>query len=202
MTARLGAALTVLLLITGCTSMKPADFRDSTPTLVLEEYFIGETRAWGLFEDRFGTLRRQFTVDIEGSWDGTVLVLDERFVFSDGERDRRVWHITKTGPHSYEGRADDVIGVAHGEAYGNALNWRYRMDLKVGDGTVRVHFNDWMFLQPSGVLLNRARVSKLGIEIGEVTIAFMKPHATEGATASWLNTGPPAAAIAATATRR
>ncbi len=201
MTARLGAALTVLLLITGCTSMKPADFRDSTPTLVLEEYFIGETRAWGLFEDRFGTLRRQFTVDIEGSWDGTVLVLDERFVFSDGERDRRVWHITKTGPHSYEGRADDVIGVAHGEAYGNALNWRYRMDLKVGDGTVRVHFNDWMFLQPSGVLLNRARVSKLGVEIGEVTLAFMKPGATEAPATSPFNAAPPADATATAVSR-
>lgn len=175
MTARLGAALTGLLLITGCTSMKPEDFKDATPALVLEEYFVGETRAWGLFEDRFGRLRRQFTVEIEGSWDGELLILDERFVFSDGERDRRVWRITKTGPNTYEGRADDVIGVARGEALGNALNWRYDMDLKVGDGTLRVHFNDWMFLQPSGVLLNRARVSKFGISIGEVTLAFMKP---------------------------
>jgi len=47
------------------------------------------------------------------------------------------------------------------------------MDLKVGDGTLRVHFNDWMFLQPSGILLNRARVTKLGVEIGTVTLAFM-----------------------------
>ncbi len=201
MTARLGAALAGILLISGCTSMKPVEFRDSTPALVLEEYFVGETRAWGLFEDRFGRLRRQFTVDIEGSWDGSLLVLDERFVFSDGDRDRRVWRITKTGPNSYEGRADDVVGVAHGEAYGNALNWRYQMDLKVGDGTVRVHFNDWMFLQPSGVLLNRARVSKLGIEIGEVTLAFMKPGVAARAAASRLSTGSTAAATARAASR-
>ena len=51
------------------------------------------------------------------------------------------------------------------------------MDLKIGDGTMRVHFNDWMFLQPSGILLNRARVSKLGVEIGTVTLAFMKKNA-------------------------
>lgn len=181
MTTRLCAALMILILITGCTSMKPADFKESTPTLVLEEYFSGDTRAWGLFEDRFGKLRRQFTVEISGTWDGEVLVLDERFEYSDGERDRRVWQITKTGPHSYVGRADDVVGTAQGEAYGNALNWRYHMDLKVGAGTMRVHFNDWMFLQPSGVLLNRARVSKLGIEIGEVTLAFMKPDSRQEA---------------------
>jgi hypothetical protein len=44
-----------------------------------------------------------------------------------------------------------------------------------------VHFNDWMFLQPSGVLLNRARVSKFGITIGEVTLAFMKADKMEAA---------------------
>jgi hypothetical protein len=159
--------------------MKPTDFKEATPALVIEEYFAGETRAWGLFEDRFGRLRRQFTVDITGTWDGDELVLDERFLYSDGETDRRVWKIRKTGPHTYEGRADDVVGAASGEAYGNALNWRYAMDLKVGDGTMRVRFNDWMFLQPSGVLLNRARVSKFGFKIGEVTLAFVKPGTAE-----------------------
>ena len=154
--------------------MKPSDFSGTTPQLRIEEYFAGHTRAWGIFEDRFGNLRRQFVVDIEGKWDGKTLVLDESFLYSDGERDRRVWTIRKIDAHRYEGQAADVIGVAVGEAYGNALNWRYDMDLKVGEGTLRVHFNDWMFLQEPGVLVNRARVSKFGIEIGEVTLFFQK----------------------------
>lgn len=174
---RWGAALVALLVVSGCSSMTPVDFKDTEPKLVIEDYFLGETQAWGLFEDRFGTIRRQFTVDIDGTWDGEELVLDERFRYSDGETERRVWRIRRTGEHSYEGSADDVVGVARGEAYGNALNWRYDMNLKVGDDTWRVHFDDWMFLQPSGVLLNRARVTKFGIEIGEVTLAFMKPEA-------------------------
>jgi hypothetical protein len=175
MKVRLGGVLIALLLVGGCSTMKPIDFKDNEPKLTLERYFLGTTRAWGLFEDRFGTVRRQFTVDITGSRDGDDLVLDERFRYSDGETDRRVWRIRRTGEHGYEGRAADVVGVATGEAYGNALNWRYEMDLKVGDRTLRVHFDDWMFLQPSGVLLNRARVSKFGIDIGEVTLVFMKP---------------------------
>jgi len=176
MMLRLGSILIALLLLGGCSRMKPIDFKDGEPKLTLEDYFRGTTRAWGLFEDRFGRIRRQFVVDIAGRHDGDVLVLDERFRYSDGETDRRVWRIRKTGDNSYEGRADDVVGVASGEAYGNVLNWRYDMDLKVGDGTLRVHFNDWMFLQPSGVLLNRAKVSKFGINIGEVTLVFIKPE--------------------------
>ena len=176
MVGRIVTAVAAFLMLNGCTKMKPAEFKDRSPILSIEEYFQGSTKAWGIFEDRFGTLRRQFVVEITGTWDGTVLQLDERFQYSDGETDRRVWRIRKTGDHNYEGEADDVIGKAKGEAYGNALNWRYGMDLKVGDGTVRVQFDDWMFLQPSNVLINRAKVSKFGIEVGSVTLAFIKPE--------------------------
>ena len=163
-----------LIVLSGCTSMEPTDFSNTKPVLRIEKYFVGQTRAWGIFEDRFGNLRRQFVVDIQGNWDGENLVRDEKFRYSDGETDRRIWSIKKIDAHRYEGTAADVIGVAAGEAHGNALNWRYDMDMKVGEGTLRVHFNDWMYLQPSGVLVNRARVSKFGIEIGEVSLFFQK----------------------------
>ena len=155
--------------------MKPKDFKDSQPRLSLEDYFMGQTLAWGIFEDRFGRLRRQFQVDIVGTFNGDELVLDEHFTYSDGELDRRIWHIRRTAEHSYEGRADDVFGVARGKSYGNSFYWSYRVALKIGEKSVPVRFKDWMFLQPGGVLVNRARVSKLGITIGEVTLTFVKP---------------------------
>ena len=165
-----------LLLITGCSPMKPDDFAKSQQRFVLEEYFAGKTRAWGLYEDRFGTGKRQFVVDIVGVWDGTQLTLDEDFTFDDGERSTRQWRIRKMPDGSYEGRADDVIGVAIGKVGGNALHWRYVLDLKISESsTLAVSFDDWMFLQPGGVMINRARMSKLGIELGQVTISFVKP---------------------------
>ncbi len=179
-----GKLIATLLLVSGCNPMEATDFRDNEPRLVLEEYFAGSTTAWGLFEDRFGTVRRQFVVDITGTWDGETIVLDEHFTYSDGELDRRVWRIRKLDQHRYEGTADDVVGVAHGETYGNALNFRYDVDLEIGGRTVRVHFDDWMFLQPSDVLINRARVSKFGIEIGEVTLVFMKGDDAAGGDAA------------------
>ncbi len=163
------------LFLNGCTGMKPSDFTSHQPAFVLESYFSGKTRAWGIFEDRFGTVRRQFVVDIDGRWDGEELTLDESFVFDDGERSTRQWRIRKTADDRYEGRADDVIGTATGVSSGNALNWSYVLNLKTGDdSTLRVRFDDWMFLQPGGVMLNRARMSKFGFELGQVTIAFQK----------------------------
>jgi len=39
-----------------------------------------------------------------------------------------------------------------------------------------VRFDDWMYLQSDGVLLNRAKVTKFGVELGTVTLAFSKDY--------------------------
>ena len=168
-------SLLVILILTGCSSMKPQDFKESDPKLTLFDYFKGKTSAWGIFEDRFGNVRRQFQVEIEGRINGNEMTLDERFHYNDGEKDQRIWRIRKTGDQTFEGEADDVIGIAKGEVQGNALNWTYDLNLKVGDSSYKVHFDDWMFLQSDGVMINRARLSKWGFDIGEVTLFFMKP---------------------------
>jgi hypothetical protein len=161
-------------LLAGCTSMRPEDYAGTEPRLVLEDYFLGKTRAWGIFQDRSGKLRRQFTVDIDGRLQDGELVLTEDFVYADGERSQRVWRIRRLDEHRYEGRAADVAGVATGLAYGQALNWRYDLMLEVDGSTWKVHFDDWMFLQSDGVLINRAAMSKFGIHLGDVTLFFRR----------------------------
>jgi hypothetical protein len=184
MTLRTPLALLALaglaLILAGCASVKPEDYTGTTPRLVLEDYFLGKTRAHGIFQDRSGRLKRQFTVDIDGRMEGGEMVLTEDFVYADGERSQRIWRIRRLDEHRYEGRAADVVGTATGLAYGQALNWRYDLDLKVGEDVYRVHFDDWMFLQEDGVLINRAEMRKFGIRLGDVTIFFQRvdgaPH--------------------------
>ena len=159
-------------LLAGCGSMQIEDHADGTPTLVLEEYFTGKTRAWGLFEDRFGVVQRQFVVDIVGTWDGEVLTLTEDFVYDDGETEQRIWIVRKTGPTTYTGTTENAVGEASGEIAGNAFHWQYDFNLAVGDDTWQVHFDDWMFLQPGGVLLNKATVTRWGIKLGTVFLSF------------------------------
>ena len=167
-----------IFLVVGCSSMDVENFAGKEPELQLEKYFDGETKAWGIFEDRFGNLRRQFTVNITGSWNGKKLVLDEHFEYSDGEVERRVWKITKEDQHNYVGTADDVFGIAKGKVFGNAFQWGYDVNLKFSGRLWRVSFEDWMFLQPGGVLVNKAKVSKWGIHLGTVTLFFLKSKET------------------------
>ena len=168
-------SILITLLLTGCSSMKSHNFTESQPKLSLFDYFKGNTSAWGIFEDRFGNIRRQFQVNIDGTIEGDELILDEQFLYSDGEKDQRVWRIRKTGDQVFEGKAEDVIGTAKGVVQGNALHWEYDLNLKIGKSFYKVHFDDWMFLQPGGVLINKASVSKFGVNIGNVILFFKKP---------------------------
>jgi hypothetical protein len=113
-------------------------------------------------------------VEMDCKWAGNVGTLDENFTYSDGTKERRVWTITKLSVNEYKGTAGDVIGEARGVAYGNALRWRYVLNLKVSDKFVEVNFDDWMYQMDDRMVMNRAAMSKFGIELGQVTLAFRK----------------------------
>ena len=149
-------------------------FKGSQPTLTLEDYFEAKTEAWGMFHDRFGNLKRTFKVDITGTIESNTLTLDEKFLYDDGEQDSRVWTIKILGDNQYSGTASDGVGEATGISEGNALNWKYKLNLKVGESTILVDFDDWMFLQDRNILMNRAEVKKWGLNIGVVSITFLK----------------------------
>jgi hypothetical protein len=168
------ALLALLALAAGCASVEPQDYRDERPALDLFRYFDGTVDAWGQFQDRSGRVVKRFKVRIRGTVRDERLTLEEDFAYSDGTTQRRVWTIEKTGEGRYAGTAGDVVGRADGRSAGNALNWRYVLALEVDGRTWHVSFDDWMFLHEDGVLLNRAEMSKFGIRLGEVFIAFRR----------------------------
>jgi hypothetical protein len=172
------AALSCLLgtmLLIACAAPMPSDYAREAPQLELRKYFNGPLTAHGMFSDRAGKVVRRFSVQMTGTWNGAQGVLDEEFTYSDGKKERRTWRLTDHGGGRYSGRADDVIGEAVGQAAGNALNWRYTLALPVDGKIWEVQFDDWMCQMDDRVMLNKAVMSKFGITLGEVTLAFSKP---------------------------
>lgn len=168
--------LASVLLIAACASGPSLDTQLGGPDLVLEEYFGGPVLAYGQFQDRFGTVRRRFEVDVVGDWDGQTLTLTEDFRYDDGTTEQRVWRLGKTGPTTWAGTAAGVIGEATGEVRGDTFNWRYTIDLPIGGGeTLRASFDDWIWQLDDTRLLNRAYISRFGVRLGEVIIFFEKP---------------------------
>ena len=166
------------LLLVSCSSPQVSQYASEKPALDLSEYFSGTIDAYGIFTDRSGEVKKRFTVLIKANWtivDGKkVGTLDESFECSDGTRQKRIWTLTEQSPGQYIGRADDVVGGAQGQSAGNALNWTYTLAFPV-DGTIyNVQFNDWMYLVTPKIMLNKAKMSKFGIDLGEVTLSFFK----------------------------
>ena len=92
--------LILIFFLTGCTSnMKPTDFKDQKPRLIIENYLSGNVKAWGMLQNRSGKVTRQFQADLNGKWDGSTLILDEQFNWSDGEKQKRQWKIKKLLQH-------------------------------------------------------------------------------------------------------
>jgi len=127
-----------------------------------------------MFQDRSGKVIKRFHVLIEGRMEGAQLVLDEHFTYSDGSTQQRIWRLREISPGQWRGSAGDVLGEAIGEVAGNALRWRYDLLLPVDGSVYQVHFDDWMYLLDAQTLINRSFMSKLGVELGQVTLFFRK----------------------------
>jgi hypothetical protein len=169
-----------VLFLAACTG-KPSlnDPALGTAKLNMEEFFDGTVTAKGQFQDVFGTVRRRFDVTIKGDWNGKRLRLVEDFVYEDGSTEQRVWTLVKTGADTWRGTAPGVIGEAVGVEDGDRFNWKYTIDLPVPAAggpakTVRVTFDDWMWLLSKDRLLNRAYMKRYGVDVGDVTISFEK----------------------------
>jgi hypothetical protein len=177
----LGLATGSALALSACAGPQIADYAAETPVLDLRKYFTGTVDAWGIFTDRSGRVVKRFTVVIDCQWQGDEGVLDEAFTYSDGTLQRRVWRLKALPNGRYEGRADDVVGMATGQTKGNAFQWQYTLALPVDGKVWEVQFDDWMFLMNDSVMLNKAVMSKLGVTLGEVTLSFSRREASVGA---------------------
>jgi len=168
--------LLVAFLLISCsgTNMKPIDFKDQKPRLIIEDYLSGNVKAWGILQNRSGKVIRQFSAELNGSWDGSQLILNEKFDWSDGEVQKRQWKINKIDEHNYEGVADDVVGKAKGYSYGPAFKFEYVLLVPVKGREMKITFDDWIFKQNDEIAINRATMTKFGIKVAELTVLFKK----------------------------
>ena len=161
--------------LTACGSVDVDHYAREKPELELSNFFSGTIDAWGIFQKRDGSVARRFHVVIEATWTSpNEGVVDEHFTYSDGETQRRVWTLKRQPDGTWQGTADDVVGVAIGKVAGNALRWKYVMRLPVDGKEYLVDFDDWMWQLDESAMMNRSVMSKFGIDLGEVSLFFKK----------------------------
>lgn len=149
--------------------------RNETAAFDLLAYFEGETRAHGVFEDRAGKLKRRFTVEMTGRAEGSALILDEAFLFDDGERQHRTWRLERGMGQSFTGTCDDSVGVAQGRFGEGSAVLSSVLRVKAGKRHISIAFDDIFHDTGGGTVLNRSTLRKWGVRLGQVLILFRKP---------------------------
>lgn len=140
----------------------------------IKEYFTGNIVAWGMLEDYNNKVTRRFCVEIEGTWNDNEGVLAEKFYFDDGEINYRNWRLTKLDNGDYQGTAEDVIGTAIGKHSAFAFQLEYTLLLEVGGKSYQVSMDDWMYQIDEYRVMNKTSISKMGINLANVTLFFDK----------------------------
>lgn len=144
-----------------------------------EQFFLGDIHARGFVRNRSGKVIRRFWAEIVGTWDEQEqqLTLDEILHFDDGDVLNRVWVIERLADGSYEGRAEDVPGVAEGEVEGVDGVLRYALTVQYRGMDVTVSVNDFFHAVSDDVMYNNTQMSKFGLSVGSVSSVFYKGDA-------------------------
>ncbi len=165
---------------TGCSSLQPRDFANSSTTFEPDKYFTGHVRSWGVTENRAGEPKSRFTTESFGKRDANGdVTIEQTFHYDDGRTQQRKWQVHRIDAHHYEATANDVVGKARGEAHGNVFRWEYTIALKPGNPFANVRLHQWMYL-PEGTetMFTRVTVKKFGIRIAQVTESFQRVSST------------------------
>jgi len=164
------------MLLFSCSNKSPKIYENSAPKFDIRKFFRGNLEAYGILQDRSGKVIKTFTVKMTGSWQGNQGILKEDFVFSDNKTDHREWKISMIDDHNFTAQAGDVVGIANGEQYGNAVRMNYVLTIPLDDNKTKYNFtiNDWMYLINDDSLINVSTISKFYIKFATLTIGFKK----------------------------
>ncbi len=167
--------LGVAMILASCAHMQVADFAGQRPLLDPTKFFAGRTRSEGVMENRGGVPKQRVTTTTAGRWEGDTLILEQDLNLGDAKPQHRSWRIRKVDQHHYVATANDMIGSATGEAYGNVFHWDFTLALSPGNPLANVRMSQWMYLQPDGrTLINHSTIRKFGIVAAQVTEQFRR----------------------------
>lgn len=141
---------------------------------VMERYFAGSSTAKGTFRAING-LKRELDIRLRGTVRPDGLTLREDIRYDDGQSERKTWRFTRTGPNTYHGTREDVVGGTTVHVKGNTVRFNYLVDLDPGPKESLYRFYDTLVFAPDGrSMTNTATVWKAIFPVARVKIDFQK----------------------------
>ncbi len=154
--------------LAGFDAQKPQEYAEGAPRFDLREHLNGPIRCEGVIYGPLGRVASRFTGDFVASWQGNRGVMREHFDYDSGNSQDREWQLELGNDGSIRAEAADLVGPGHGQQLGSAARLCYRIRLPKEAGGHVLSVTDWMYLTPSGVVVNRSQFRKFGIKVAEL----------------------------------
>ena len=154
--------------LAGFDAQRPQDYAAGAPQFDLREHLDGPIRCEGVIYGPLGRVVSRFTGDFEAHWQGNRGVMREHFEYDSGNSQDREWRLELGNGGSIRAEAADLVGPGHGRQMGSAARLCYRIRLPKEAGGHVLSVTDWMYLTPSGVVVNRSQFRKFGIKVAEL----------------------------------
>jgi Protein of unknown function (DUF3833) len=163
--------------LAGCAAT-PAPPAAAGPPITLVSAFKGRTTGRGHFRVWLTGDERRFTARLNGTVKGQdgarTLTVVEDFLYDDGETNRLTWVFTETGPGRWRGKREDTVGEAVVIEEAGLIRLAYTADFKSPSGVNRLGFEDILYADKEGRIINDAVVSRAGIAVASVRFVLTR----------------------------
>jgi len=167
---RLGAAL----LLAGCSAPIGPNQLAGSGSFNPVAFFTGHVTSWGVEENRGNQPTGIITTDCTGTPTATGLTMVQTLHTPDGKTQTRTWHLSQTGPTTYQATANDMDGLTTGTIAGRTMHWRWILETNPANSLENVTMDQWFYQMHNGAVVVRTNVTKAGIRILGVTEEFEK----------------------------
>lgn len=162
-------------MLPGCKYTALEHHKDKTPTMDMQTFFQGTVKGEGAFFDWAGYQTRSFTITMIGDFDkDNQGPLSEHFIFDDGSKLDRQWHVQFNKDNTYTETAPDIVGTGTGKQAGNAANTLYKIVIPYNNSSITISMDDWCYQVDKNTVLNKAKMRKFGIPVGEMIVMLRK----------------------------
>ena len=100
--------------------------------------------------------------------------MSEDFTYNDGSTQSREWTIVMGENGHFTTTAPDVPGQGRGVEAGSTAQIKYPIRLPDDVGGHVLKSVDWMYLTPTGTIMNRSQFRKFGFKVAEL-VATIHP---------------------------
>lgn len=164
----------ICLFLPGCKDTRIEKHKDKKPTIDMQSFFQGTVKGHGSFFDWRGRQTKGFTITMIGDFKNNQGPLKEHFIFADGSKLDREWHVIFHEDKTYSATAPDIIGTGKGSQMGNAAYTDYVINIPYKNSSINLHMDDWCYQIDNNTVLNKAAMKKFGIKVAEMIVLLKK----------------------------